>query len=106
MKTTSNAFLFWLLGLIGLCGLHRLYVGRTLTGIIWLLTLGLFGIGQLIDLFLLRSMVDHASLMNSVRGGGNRNTNANNVVINLTQTAPAGGNRRPGQRPNNGKKAG
>jgi TM2 domain-containing membrane protein YozV len=63
MKSTGVAFLFWLLGLVGLCGLHRFYVGRVGTGLLWLFTLGFLGIGQLIDLFSLGSMVRYANLM-------------------------------------------
>ncbi len=62
MKSGPVAFLLWLLGLVGFCGLHRFYTGRIWTGILWLLTLGLLGIGQLIDLFLLPSMVRQANL--------------------------------------------
>ncbi|ACY17426.1 TM2 domain-containing protein [Haliangium ochraceum] len=52
------AFVLWLSCLFGLCGVHRFYLGRPVSGILYLLTFGFFGIGQLVDLFLLPSMVD------------------------------------------------
>ncbi len=39
-------------------GLHRLYNGKTKTGLLWLCTFGLFGVGQFVDLFLISNMVE------------------------------------------------
>lgn len=62
MKSGPAAFILWLVCLVGVCGLHRIYLGRFWTGLLWLFTLGLLGIGQIIDLFLLPSMIRQANL--------------------------------------------
>ena len=36
-----------------MCGLHRFYVGKVYSGVLYMATLGLFGIGQLIDVILI-----------------------------------------------------
>lgn len=41
-------------------GAHRFYYGRPVTGTIWFFTLGLLGLGWIIDLFLIPSMSQSA----------------------------------------------
>lgn len=61
MKDQALAYILWLLCLVGLCGIHRMYAGKWITGIIWLLTGGLLFIGQLVDLFLIPGMIERAN---------------------------------------------
>ncbi|MFQ3583879.1 MAG: TM2 domain-containing protein [Cyanobacteriota bacterium] len=65
-KSTGAAYALWCLGFFGACGIHRLYAGKTGTGILWLLTFGLLGIGQLIDLFLIPGMVEDYNFRQAV----------------------------------------
>ncbi len=51
-----------LLAFLGLFGIHRMYMGKWLTGLIYLLTGGLLGIGYIYDLWTLN---DQISLINS-----------------------------------------
>lgn len=51
------AYLLWLVGGFGVLGLHRFYLGRWPTGLLWLCTGGLFLLGALFDLFALADMV-------------------------------------------------
>jgi len=57
MKSKTVAFILWLL--LGAFSAHRFYVRKVGTGILYLLTGQLLGIGWIIDLFLLGSMVDN-----------------------------------------------
>lgn len=52
------AYLLWLGAAVGVSGLHRFYAGRHLSGLLWLVTGGLCGIGHLIDLLFIPNMVD------------------------------------------------
>jgi TM2 domain-containing membrane protein YozV len=58
MNKVGTAYVLWLGGLVGLAGLHRLYNGKIWTGLLWLFSWGLLGVGQLADLVLIPQMVE------------------------------------------------
>ncbi|WP_283131214.1 NINE protein [Enterovibrio norvegicus] len=62
MNDTHSKVIGYILWIFGFLGAHRFYYGKPVTGTIWLFTLGLFGIGWLIDLFLIPSMDREADL--------------------------------------------
>ncbi len=43
-------------------GVHRIYLGKYATGILWMLTGGLFGIGQIYDLISMKKLVRDANI--------------------------------------------
>ena len=53
---THSKTIGYLLWIFGFTGAHRFYYGRPITGAIWFFTLGLVGIGWLIDFFLIPGM--------------------------------------------------
>jgi TM2 domain-containing membrane protein YozV len=52
----------YVLWIFGFTGSHRFYYGRPISGSIWFLTLGLLGVGWIIDVFLIPSMDRDADL--------------------------------------------
>ncbi len=60
-RSAGIGYLLWLGCFFGFCGLHRFYMGKWVSGLIWLFTFGLLGIGQFIDLFLIPSMTTNAN---------------------------------------------
>lgn len=53
MSSKSRLVALILCLLLGGLGVHRFYVGKIGTGILWLFTFGVFGIGALVDLILI-----------------------------------------------------
>lgn len=66
-KSLAAAYIFAFLG--GYLGLHRFYLGQIGIGIVYLLTLGVFGIGWIIDLIVLPGIVKKANWETSRLGG-------------------------------------
>lgn len=52
----------YLLWIFGFTGSHRFFYGKPVSGTIWFFTLGLLGIGWLIDLFLIPAMDKEADI--------------------------------------------
>jgi len=53
--------MLWAAAFVGVCGLQRLYAGKIGTGLLYLFTFGLAGMGQFVDLFLIPGMVRDAN---------------------------------------------
>lgn len=56
LPTLCSAYALWFF--LGFFGVHRFYLGRPVSGVVWLLTGGLFGIGWVIDFFLIPEFVE------------------------------------------------
>jgi TM2 domain-containing membrane protein YozV len=59
---THRKSIGYILWIFGFTGAHRFYYGKPISGTIWFFTLGLLGIGWLIDVFLIPSMDRQADL--------------------------------------------
>jgi TM2 domain-containing membrane protein YozV len=60
-RSVALSYGLWCLSLLGICGIHRVYNRKPFTGLLWLLTFGLCGVGQLVDLFLIPGLVEGAN---------------------------------------------
>ena len=60
-REVGMSYLLCVLGFLGVAGIHRFYLGKPITGIIWLITGGLLGIGTIYDLITMPGQVDEAN---------------------------------------------
>lgn len=58
---THSQFVGYVAWLFGVFGAHRFYFGKPISGILYLFTLGLCGVGWIVDLFFIPSMEEEAS---------------------------------------------
>jgi len=56
-----------LLTFLGVFGVHRFYLGKWGTGILYLVTLGIFGIGLIYDFWTLNSQISELNISKQVR---------------------------------------
>lgn len=68
-RNLALAYSLWALGLVGVCGVHRFYNRKPLSGALWLLTFGFCFVGQLVDLWLMPELVEQANSALLLRGG-------------------------------------
>lgn len=60
-QSTHSVVIGYVLWIFGFTGSHRFYYGKPVSGTIWFFTLGLLGVGWLIDVFLIPSMEKSAA---------------------------------------------
>lgn len=55
--SVGMAYLLWVPSIVGVAGIHRFYTGHRITGLLYLFTFGLCGVGSLVDLLLIPQQV-------------------------------------------------
>lgn len=60
-RSAGTAYLLAAASVFGLAGLHRFYMGKIGTGILWCLTFGCAGIGLIYDLVTMRRQIDEVN---------------------------------------------
>jgi len=82
MYSVGIAYLLWFLSGFGVVGLHRFYLGKIPTGILWMCTAGLGGIGSIYDFITLPRQVREANIRRALMNP--------DVMLNIHQNAPNG----------------
>lgn len=87
VANTHSLLFGYILWIFGFTGSHRFYYGRPVTGCIWFFTFGLFGLGWLIDVFLIPGMDRGADRK---YGGGSGRVDFNLCWVLLVFFGPLG----------------
>lgn len=61
-RETHSLPVGYVLWIVGFMGVHRFYCGRPISGTLYFFTLGLLGIGWIVDLFLIPSLCRQADI--------------------------------------------
>ncbi|WP_299485992.1 TM2 domain-containing protein [Acaryochloris sp. IP29b_bin.137] len=89
MANTGTAYLLWFFATFGIFGVHRFYLGKPVSGILYLLTFGFFGIGQVVDLFLIPEMVDYKNMKQQLLYGSGDNFTPPVIVRDVNSFSPS-----------------
>lgn len=66
----DTSYLLWAVAFVlPVAGLHRFYNKKYASGLLWFFTWGVFGIGQVLDLFFIPGMVEEHNLKQQLRLG-------------------------------------
>jgi hypothetical protein len=69
MYSVGIAYLLWLISGFGALGLHRFYLGKIPTGLLWMCTGGLGMVGSVFDFFTLPGQVREANIRRALFSG-------------------------------------
>ena len=85
----TTAYILWALCFVGICGVHRFYSGKTISGLLYLFTVGFFGFGQLIDLLLIPGMTRERNMYLMYQATVAARNNGHQVTLVEPTTAQA-----------------
>jgi len=92
-RSVALSYGLWCLSLVGLCGIHRLYNRKPFTGVLWLVTFGLCGIGQLVDLLFIPGLVEASNRQLGSAGSPLARVSATPIDRQLLRLARSSGER-------------
>lgn len=92
-RNKPTAYALWCFCFLSVCGIHRFYARRYLSGVLYLLTGGFLFVGQAIDLFLIPNMIDEENLKMKALYGYQPNQASfyqtpESIVVNLPRSQP------------------